>query len=99
MTVPPVLQKPQKVRVLVHPRAPGVRAVEYSDGNYVLFRADGKQLSRPHRSTLREWTAKGWRLESAVPGREASLLGLAQELLDRAREELDRDLVFEVSAP
>jgi hypothetical protein len=81
------IQRPKKVRVLVHPRAPGIRAVEFSDGSYVLFRADGTRLSAPHRATLREWTSRGWRPESAAPGRDASLFGLAQELLDRAREE------------
>jgi hypothetical protein len=43
MTV--ALQKPHKVRVLAHPRAPGVRVVQFSDATFVLYRADGTRLS------------------------------------------------------
>jgi len=80
VTVDP--QKPRPVRILVNPRDPGVRVVQYSDNTFTVIRA-------PERSTLHEWTKRGWHEQPATPGQPDPLLGLAQELLDRAREEID----------
>jgi hypothetical protein len=74
-------QNPRPVRILVNPRDPGVHVVQYSDNTFTVIRP-------PERSTLHEWTNRGWHELPPTPG-QPDLLGLAQELLDRAREEID----------
>jgi hypothetical protein len=88
MTLPPVFQRPKKIRVLQHPRLPALRVVQYDNGSFVLWTADGSRRSAPYVGNLRSFTARGWRDESAAPGRQGSLFELSRQLLDAAEEEL-----------